>query len=506
MIEDLIINKLIDRLKSAIKLRDQPNQICIESRISCEAILKIVYKNEFEHVPPTISFEKLKEGLVRNGLLPSHIVPLFDAVQRLGNRTAHVDELLTDRTPAEALVSENSLGNICNWFFNSYLKVELSIDELYDAKVDESHQEILINYEHLLRGALVDKKLDIDEYEDLLIAREDLKIDPADALIIEKKICNELLNNQIDHISDLLKGSDLQSFQKFDRNAVAKPEWADKLIGNTLANEHTSIKAYLAFYFEEFGEFNNPEQSQLLSLLGCWQGWYFQNSSKTYYDLIFLAKSEYEIIGISIEPINPNWQDKGYEDEQLLALMEGKLEDDVLFTYTKSYLLNKPWSIEYMGVLMESGRVFEGEWAIQDLTGTFNAIRSKSLLPIRIFNTENLHPVVPSQYLNRIKSLSATWLIQLTGKHTIIGIMHMIEIRGNVFANLIVPNDERLEVYYYEGAYQEFSKVTLNEVSATHATSKDSRVSFNIDWSSFCFQGTLKDNQYKLRVIKGFRI
>ena len=177
--------------------------------------------------------------------------------------------------------------------------------------------------------------------------------------------------------------------------------------------------------------------------------------------MIFLAKSENEIIGLSIEPINPHWEDISYEDEQLLALMEGVLEDDVLFTYTKKYLLEKSWSIDYMGVLMESGRVFEGEWAIRDLTGTFNAIRSKSLLPIRIFNTDNLHPVVPSQYLNRQKNLSATWLIQLTGKQTTIGIIHMMEVRGNVFANLMVPNNDSLEVYYYEGAYQEFSKVTL---------------------------------------------
>jgi hypothetical protein len=222
--------------------------------------------------------------------------------------------------------------------------------------------------------------------------------------------------------------------------------------------------------------------------------------------LIFLAKSENEIIGLSIEPINPHWEDKSYEDEQLLALMEGVLEDDVLFTYTKKYLLEKSWSIDYMGVLMESGRVFEGEWAIRDLTGTFNAIRSKSLLPIRIFNTDNLHPVVPSQYLNRQKNLSATWLIQLTGKQTTIGIIHMMEVRGNVFANLMVPNNDSLEVYYYEGAYQEFSKVTLQEVSAVQGTPKESSISFNIDWSSFCFQGTLKDNEHKLRVLKGFRI
>lgn len=506
MIEDLIINKLLDRLKSALKLRDQPNQICIESRISCEAILKIMYKAEYEQIPPSISFQKLKEGLVKKGVLPSHIVPLFEAIQRLGNRTAHVDELLTDRTAAEALVSENSLGNICNWFFNNYLKVELSIDKLYEEQADESHEAILVNYEHLLRGALEDKRLDIDEYEDLLSARVDLKIDPDDAIIIEKRICSEMLNIQVQQISDLLQGTDLESFRKLDRSVISRPDWVDKLIANCLSNGTASIKSYLAFYFEEFEAFHDPEQSQLISLLGCWQGWYFQHSSKTYYDLIFLAKSETEIFGLSIEPINPQWDEKGYEDEQLLALMEGVLEDDVLFTYTKSYLLEKSWSIEYMGVLMESGRVFEGEWTINSLSGTFNAIRSKSLLPIRIFDTESLHPIVPSQYLNRQKNLSASWLIQLTGKQTVIGIMHLIEVRGNVFANLIVPEGDNMEVSYLEGAYQESSKVMLKEVSAVKGESKASSLIFNIDWSSYCFQGTIKDNEYKLRVLKGFKI
>jgi cell division septation protein DedD len=105
----------------------------------------------------------------------NHIVSLFDSIQRLGNKTAHIDEHLTDRTTSEALVVESSLGNICNWFFNEYLKVELSLDNLYD-KSRESDNSKLINYEHLIRSALSDKKLDIDEYEEILKAIDDLKI------------------------------------------------------------------------------------------------------------------------------------------------------------------------------------------------------------------------------------------------------------------------------------------------------------------------------------------
>ena len=423
MTDDLIVNKLIDRIKTAIKFRANPNQICIESRISCEAILKLTYKREYGQVPPSITFEKLKEGVVKKGILPSHIVSLFEAIQRLGNKTAHIDEHLTDRTVSEALVVENSLGNICNWFFNEYLKIELSLDNLYD-NLNESQNSILINYEHLIRSALSDKKLEIDEYEEILKARDDLKIDLKDAINIDRKICLELLQVNINDISEILSGTDLKAFQKFDKSHATKPDWVLKILQNETSID-ISIKTYLSFYFEEITELNDLEQNQLLSILGCWQGWYFQNSSKTYFDLFFLAKGDNDFIGLSIEPINPHWMNKGYQDPYLLAWIEGSLVDEILFSYTKNYLLERSWSIQYVGVLMEMGHVFEGEWTINDLNGTFNAIRSKSLLPIRIFDTDNLLPIIPSTYLNRRKDLTSSWLIQIIGKKIIVGIMHI---------------------------------------------------------------------------------
>jgi len=231
MTEDLIVNKLVDRIKTAIKLRGNPNQICIESRISCEAILKLIYKKEYGQIPPSITFEKLKEGIVKKGIIPSHIVSLFDAIQRLGNKTAHVDEHLTDRTTSEALVVENSLGSICNWFFNEYLKIELSLDNLYDNS-EVAENSILINYEHLIRSALADKKLEIDEYEEIIKTRNDLKIDSIEANKIESKICSELLQVNINHISEILSGTDLKSFLKFDKSQATKPDWVLKILQN----------------------------------------------------------------------------------------------------------------------------------------------------------------------------------------------------------------------------------------------------------------------------------
>jgi hypothetical protein len=504
MTDDLIINKLIDRIKTAIKFRSNPNQICIESRISCEAILKITYKREYGQVPPSITFEKLKDGVVKKGVLPSHIVSLFDSIQRLGNKTAHIDEHLTDRSTSEALVVENSLGHICNWFFNEYLNIELSLDNLY-VNLNESQNSILINYEHLIRSALSDKSLEIDEYEEILKARDDLKIDINEAINIERNICHELLQVKVNDISEVLSSTDLKTFRKFDKSHTAKPDWVLKIIQNETTIDN-SIKSYLSFYFDELMVMSDSEQIPLLSILGCWQGWYFQFSSKTYFDLFFIAKGANDFIGLSIEPINPQWQNKGYQDPHLLAWIEGSLEEEILFSYTKKMLVERPWSIQYVGVLMEMGHVFEGEWTINELNGTFNAIRTKSLLPIRIFDTENLLPIIPTTYLNRRKDLTSSWLIQIIGKTSIVGIMHILELRGKVYANLIIPDSNSLIVSYIEGEFEEISKITLSEVAAVVGDYHHLKLNFNIDWSTNTFNGIIKDSIHKMRVIKGFKI
>lgn len=504
MIEDLILNKLLDRIKTAIKLRAIPNQICIESRISCEAILKLIYKREYGQVPQAIAFEKLKEGLVKKGIIPNHIVSLFDSIQRLGNKTAHIDEHLTDRTTSEALVVESSLGNICNWFFNEYLKVELSLDNLYDNS-NESVNSILINYEHLIRSALSDKKLDIDEYEEILNAKDDLKINLIDAKSIEQKICLELLDVNVNSISDVLRGNDLKAFLKFDKSQSSKPEWVTKILQNQNLID-APIKKYLSFYFEEITEENELEQNQILSILGCWQGWYFQYSSKTYFDLFFLAKGENDFIGISIEPFNPTWSNNKDQDNLLFAWIEGSLVDEILFSFTKKYLLERSWSIQYVGVIMEMGYVFEGEWTINKLNGTFNSIRSKSLLPIRIFDTDNLLPIIPTTYLNRRKDLTSSWLIQIIGKKTTIGIMHIIELRDLVYSNIIISANDSIIISYLEGGYEENSKVYLNEINAVIGEFNNLKISFNIDWSTQVFNGIIKDDVNTMRVLKGYKI
>ncbi len=156
---------------------------------------------------------------------------------------------------------------------------------------------------------------------------------------------------------------------------------------------------------------------------------------------------------------------------------------------------------------MEMGQVFEGEWSINDLNGTFSAIRSKSLLPIRIFNTDDLLPVIPSTYLNRLKDLTSSWFVQIVGKETVYGVIHMIELRGgSVFANLITAMADEIYVSYLEGEYQENSKAKLQELSAIKGICNLSVLTFNVDWTSHTFNGILKDDVHKMRVIKGFKI
>lgn len=155
---------------------------------------------------------------------------------------------------------------------------------------------------------------------------------------------------------------------------------------------------------------------------------------------------------------------------------------------------------------MEMGHVFEGEWTINEQNGTFNAIRTKSLLPIRIFDTDNLLPVIPTTYLNRRRDLTSSWLIKIVGKTSIVGIMHILELRGLVYANMIIPHNDSLIMSYIEGEYEESSKVNLREICTIIGNYNNFKMSFNIDWSNNTFNGIIKDNLHKMTVIKGYKI
>ena len=246
----------------------------------------------------------------------------------------------------------------------------------------------------------------------------------------------------------------------------------------------------------------------IYNIVGCWQGWYSQYSMKTYFDFLFIAKEKNTFIGISIEPINDHWgnHEELIYNEKLYASIEGHIEDDILVSFKKTYLLERPWSINYDGVIIEDGKYFEGEWSASYLNGSFNAMRTKSLFPIRIFDIENQRPVVATKYLDNCKELNSTWFVQITGKEKMFAILNVIEIEYKIYANLIFEHDKEFNFMYFEGEYEEFNKVVLIEHTIIEGSALNMLARFNIDWTSKQINGTIKDDRFKLRSLKGYKL
>ena len=221
---------------------------------------------------------------------------------------------------------------------------------------------------------------------------------------------------------------------------------------------------------------------------------------------MFLAKNENDFIGISIEPVNPQWMDRGFNEQILLAEIQGVLENEFLFNFNKTYILENPWTIRYEGIIIENGLHFEGEWSIKELNGSFNAARTKSLMPIRIFDTQNQYPIVSATYLNRYKELNSSWFIQITGKVSSPAVLHIIDIEGKLYANLLIPDGQSMALYYCEGEYEQTAKAYLIEVNTIYGNKINFTISFSIDWNNFTLNGTIKDSINKMRVFKGIKI
>jgi len=502
---DHIINKLIDLIKQAFRLRENPDLICGQSRKSSEAILREVYKREVGPVPPKIMFQSLLDGIRKRKVIPHEITLLFETVNKYGNMTLHPDDELSIRTINEAKIVESNLSGICNWFFNSYLRMETEVD-LFTATANNSTNTAVSNYEDLIKAALADHILDLDEYESILQARQDLGLRQNQVSDIERQLCLEILGMKVDGIIDVLSNADLHSFKKLDQIRENRPAWVLRCLENVSAMDNIAIKNYISYYFEEVFPESSIDGDPLESILGCWQGWYFQHTAKTYYDLMFIAKSETEFIGLSIEPINPTWNEKGYEDPYLLAWIDGSLVDDIIFSYEKTMILEKTWTVDYEGVIIENGQLFEGEWNVESLNGSFNAMRSRSLLPIRIFDNMKQHPIVNSTYLNKNMNLTSSWLIQLMGKKSTPGIMHVIELRRKLYANIILPTDESMGISYCEGQYDETAKATIHEINAVDGKESNFKITFTIDWNNQVLNGTMKDDIHRMRVFKAFKI
>ncbi len=521
-------NEVTDLYNQAIAIRNNNDLItfCHKARYSCERILQIIYEKEIGPVPKIIKFETMLRSLEeKKDLVPLEIRKLFETISATGNPNSHPNNLPDSKRKQQASIAEQSLSHICNWFFNDYLQIPFE-ENVFEVRKENLMNSQVKNYRDLLIASLDDKILDLEEFEQIIEARDTLKIDSLIANEIEKEIVLEKLGKRISGLHEILTPTDLESFKKFDSVNFKRPEWALKAINKlTTDSEHEILRGYFKYYFNEIPDNLFVSAPLLMNLLGCWQGWYFQYESKTYFNLFFVAKNDKEFIGFCIEPINPDWGYKYTLNEPFLfADIIGELTDEVIFRFNKRMLVHKSWNINYEGILIEDGQYFEGEWSIKNINGAFNAMKTKSLLPVRIFDTSASKPIVSTQFMDNFKNITSTWFVQLQGKTSQFGFLHVIDRSSNMsyipelnsensdselfqlFANLIIQEGNNIVIDYLEGNYVEQSKVLIKSRQTVLGVYLEKEINFSVDWNTKTISGTLKDNVHKIRSFKGFKI
>lgn len=508
--ENNISLKILDQIRTALKYRDEPAIICSQSRVSCEAMLKCIWQNEYGIVPQKIMIQELTEGISRKSpnLIPKKIGNLIGTVQIYGNFASHSQGDYDQLDLTHGSIVESALTGICNWFFVDYLK-QPAPENLINLKKEPSNYNI---YRELLLSALNDKILEIDEFENIMDARYKLELEEDLANKIDIEIVEQVLNKKINHLSDILNTSDLNTYQKFDERKLDYSPWVANSIQQINENKEKlhCIPFLLQHYLKDIIAEKPFVPDALINILGCWQGWYFQSKGKTFFDLFFVATGINSFTGFSIEPLNLNWgsdfDDDIIADNYLTAMVNGSISDDIIFSFNKKYLFENSWEITYEGVILQEGKTFEGEWEIKHLNGSFNAIKTKSLLPIGIFDTEFRVPLVKTNYLTNFKKLTSTWFVQISGKNNIVGLLHMFEINGQVFANLLYEWEGVLQLSYLEGEYESEGKVGLTVKKSILGEMTNLFIRFTIDWNNNEVNGTVKDEVYKIRSLKGVKL
>ena len=523
-------NEVTELFNQAIAIRNNNDLItfCHKARYSSERILQIIYESEIGKLPSKIKFSTMLQSIEMLNVIPLEVRKLFEAISATGNPNSHPNQITDSKRKMHASIAEQSLAHICNWFFNDYYDLdEPNLFVLNKNNVLDSKNQ---NYRDLICASLDDEVLELDEFERIIAARESMQIDINTANSIEKEVVLKLQNKQINDLHEILNPSDLDSFKKYDINKQPKPDWVVKGL-ESLQNgtSHNVLVHYFKNFFEEITVNTNIDFPILYNLLGCWQGWYFQNSTKTYFNLFFIAKGENQFIGYCIEPINPDWGiEHVHLEPHMYAFVEGNIYDEVIFQFQKTMLVENSWKINYEGVLIGDGQYFEGEWSIRSQNGAFNAMKTKSLLPIRVFDTDSFKPIVPTQFLNNFRNLSSSWFVQMQGKVSQFGLMHILDVKENknmpsesndnrldfvnsnialkVFSNLIIQSDNQIQNDYFEGCYVESNKVRLNSVSSIYGEHIPTEINFSVDWNTKTISGTIKDAIFKIRSFKGYKI
>lgn len=501
-----ILDKLIEMVKQAFEFRNRPQIICQQSRVSCEAILKEIYKRELGEMPSGIMFDQLLKTIIKKSpdVIPTRIQALLGTVQIYGNIASHPQDNLEQLDSTHAEMIEKALGSIFNWFTNSYLNYEIDHSEMFNKQADYSEQH-RSNYRDLLLAALEDKRLTIEEYESILKTRNDLDLSLEDIRAIDKEIVFDKFGIAFEDLSDLLESFDLMDFRKYEKE-FQKKDWVDVWYNLAKETENEQWISYSGAFIGVNEVAQIPIENKMVSLLGAWQGWYFQNDSKTYFTLFFTAINETEIKGISLEPSNPTWSNFKEGENILQAEILGDFKDDFLIEFKKTYLFKNSWSIDYVGVILNDGGAFEGEWVINSLNGPFNAMKTKSLLPVRIFNTREKTPIAHTVYLDQLHILTGTYLIQLLGIKSSGIILHILEINGELIINLVSSLDNSINVVCSHALYKENSKVEFNIQNWESNEEYQCDFSFSVDFTNNNVNGVLKDKKYKLRVIKGHKL
>lgn len=504
---DTFIAKIQEEINAALGFTEDPDILCHKSRISCEAIMKVIWAKECGELTEKLMLDALLKGVVKNSpdLIPERILIFFGTVQRYGNEASHAQKDLEKLDKLASYIVQAAMTGICNWFFIDYLRMDYKIDFIKESSTNDQR---LNNYKELIRACFQDKILNFDEYESIMLAKQNLSIDDEILNEIDREILLEISGKNINNLSEIVNTELSKDQRKLDLQEI--PAWAKQYVLEFEQNvdENMFFKDFLSYYIDNVNDHRTDNFALIYNIIGSWQGWYSQGGMKTYFDFVFIATSKNTFTGISMEPVNSNWRrfELLSDQEILIGLIEGHIEDDILVSFNKIYLLENTWELKYDGVIIDNGKYFEGEWSVSNQNDSFSAMRTKSLFPIRIFDVVNKIPVAETIYLDNIQSLNATWFLQITGKDKTYAILHILEVRGQLKANLIYQSTQVVNFVYLEGEYQDVNKITLNEITTIDGEPINILINFNIDWISKQMNGTIKDDNNKLRSLKGFKL
>lgn len=509
---DFHLKALLDQIRTTFKYKDDPSIICSKSRKTCEYILILIWNREFNEYPTGKMIQALVDGIIkkRPSLIPLGIQKLIGTIQIYGNTTSHAQANFEELDATHAIIIEAAIGKLCNWFFIDYLNTN-PVPDFNTTNESGNAQET--SYRELLSSIFSDGILELEEYEMIIAARESLRLENSQYEKIEEQVLKNFTNRSIENIVELLKPSDLKSIKIKEEGKIRSyPNWINLAINEIISKKNTHLVSLLSEYFNQLQNNNSNEIPLCVKFLGCWQGWYLQSletQMKTFYNFTLVSLSQSEFLGLSFELLNPEWGNVPQISSDLLkAIIHGTIQNDYVINFQKEYLIENSWHIGYQAVITEEGKYFEGDWEIgkYNLSGPFNAIKTRSHPPIHIFDTDLNKPVAKSKDFDKFRNLTSTWFFQITGKIRFYGLIHIVEIDNEVHANILYAEDEKFNLSYLYGNYDGLGSVLLKKENDILGKTEDMLIRFNVDWSINELNGTVKDEINKIRSLKAFKL